>query len=100
MYKATGKADWWSRLAPKELQSFAIPCFIQQHQRYRAKFVYNFEQEHLKNHTVMTIKADGFIGFLPTLLNSFGIGQGGAVYIFTVQPMAEKSPTELADCNK
>ncbi|MGC6518156.1 MAG: hypothetical protein ACON49_09065 [Candidatus Puniceispirillaceae bacterium] len=100
MYKATGKADWWSRLARVEKKSFAIPCFIQQHERYQKNYVYNFEQQHLKNHTVMTIKADGFIGFLPTLLNSFGIGRGGTVNIEKVEARAEKSPDALADCNK
>ena len=84
MFQATGNADWWTRIAEKKLDSFAIPCFIKRDQRYQIKYIYNYKKEHLKNQTTISIEASGFVGFWSTFLNALGFGKT-TIEILTVQ---------------
>jgi hypothetical protein len=91
MYSATGKANWWTRIGNKDDNNFHIPCYIQKNLAYQTKYIYNFNENHIKNHTIVKIEVTNFKDPLNILRNSFGLGSSGNVNIISIEQTYQKS---------
>ena len=84
MYKITGKADWWSRIATKKDDEFTIPDFLQKNSKYHTYYVYNFHSSHLNNHTIVNIKVENFKGILNFFKNYFGLTSQSKIKVISI----------------
>lgn len=90
MYNATGKANWWTQVSDGNNEKFVIPCFIQENYKYQIKYIYNFNHEHLNNHTIIEIVVKKYNGPLNMIRNFFGVGLGEIKLSYVISQYKKK----------
>lgn len=98
MYRATGKAVWWTRVGSKLDKSFSIPCHIRLNRDYQLKYIFNYKPEYL-THSVIEIKTSGFRGLLNVIRNLLGINPPGSVELMRIHSKSEEITLNNESCN-
>lgn len=99
MFEATGKANWFSRIAASKDKGFAIPCFIKSDRDFQVKYIYSYLPEHDKNHTILEINTIGFSGYMNALRNVLSNHPPGQIEIEKIHPKHLDSNEIIKSCN-
>lgn len=98
MYKATGKANWWTSISNERDNKFTIPCHIQQKDVYQLVYIYNYNPAHNGNHTLVKVRAHGFTGPLSLAKNLLGLTNGSVIELISVEKNVRQSAANEPIC--
>jgi hypothetical protein len=87
MYKATGKASWFTKINNTIDDNFLLPCFFKNKDIYYQQFIYNKNNSNNLTQTAIILDVKGFIGFTAMINNTFNLKGKGTVNLVSINKL-------------
>uniref|UniRef100_UPI004048040D hypothetical protein n=1 Tax=Polynucleobacter sp. TaxID=2029855 RepID=UPI004048040D len=100
MYRATGRADWWTSFGIESDVNFEIPCFMRTNEKYQQQFIYNYLSNHELSVTNIKMSLINFSGLSNNIKNVLFDNKPGQVKVLSVGKIDVKRPLGGENCDK
>jgi hypothetical protein len=99
MYRATGRAEWWTTFGAESDVNFEIPCFMKANEKYQQQFIYNYVPNHELSVTNIKMSLINFSGLSNNIKNVLFDNKPGQVKVLSVSKVDVKRPLDRENCD-